>query len=64
MNPRDLNSILIGYEGKRSQSQADPMHTRTLTFSLGLSGGVIQWDMKEKTAVNTFELTLPPGGWS
>jgi hypothetical protein len=33
-----------------------------MTFSLGLSGGVIQWDMKEKTAVNTFELTLPPGG--
>jgi hypothetical protein len=62
MNPRDLNSMLIGYEGERSRSQADPTGTRPMTLSLGLSGGVIQWDMKEKTAVNTFELTLPPGG--
>lgn len=54
--------MLVGYEGKRSRSQADPMGTRALTLSLGLSGGVIQWDMKEKMAVNTFELTLPPGG--
>ena len=61
MNPRDLNSMLIGYEGKQNLASAKAKVAAVEILARSCLGGVIQWDMKDKTAVNTFELTLPPG---
>lgn len=53
-SPRDLNSLLIAYEGKSAVSQPG--------FQLTIpTGGVVLWDIKQRMMVKTFEMVLPPG---